>query len=354
MLKNIFTSKKEVLSISQIIYFCEELSLILGTGIPLLEGLYILKDNSIHTKDKELYTSVISKLEDGNSFTNSLSSINLFPSYMINMINIGEVSGNLTKVFTSLTIYYKKEQDLRNNIRNSIIYPCSILLMMFIVINTIIFYVIPVFETVYKQLGNTNSNIIHTLLNISIYIRSNINIILIFIFVLILLIVILNITNTGKKIKNYIFNILISNNKLYIKISISRLINGMSLLLSSGINIDKTLELIEPLVNNNDIKNNINKVRIDINNGNDLATAFEQNNILDNIYSKMLSIGVKTGNTENVINNISEYYTKEVEKDITKLISIIEPTLIGILAIIVGGILLTIMFPLINIIGQIS
>ena len=356
MLKSMFTKGKSAqqMSNSEIVVFCEEMSIIMKAGISVIEGCYILRDNTKNTEDREVFSKIIEKLEEGESFSKAVKTEEIFPHYMVNMIEIGEISGRLEQVFHALFLYYKKEGELARLVKSSVTYPVFILIMMLVVISSIIFYVLPIFSTVYQQLGSSNTGITGAILEIGMSIKENSTVILAVFVLLIVLASFLKFTKMGMKIrKNFVSKVLV-NNQLFRKIAVSRFTNGMTLLLSSGVDMDKSLELVEELVENAGLKSNISNTRKDIAAGESFAVAIEKNNILKGIYAKMLSIGVKTGTVEEVIQNISNRYEEEVERDLVKLISIVEPLLIGILAVVVGGVLLAVMLPLVNIISQIG
>ena len=356
MWKSIFTKKKSThrMSNSEMIVFCEEMSIIMKAGISVIEGCYILRDNMENMEDKEMFSKIIDKLEQGETFAAAVKSEEIFPKYMVNMIGIGEISGRLEQVFGALCIYYRREEELAKLLKSSVTYPLIILIMMLIVINAIIFYVLPIFSTVYQQLGSTNTGITGIVLAIGMNSKAN-SLIVVSLFVLILvLICILKYTEVGNTMRKRFFDKVLENNKLFRKIAVARFTNGMTLLLSSGVDVDKSLELVEELVDNESLKGNIINTRNDIAAGESFAVAIEKNDILKGIYAKMLSIGVKTGAVEEVIQNISNRYEEEVERDLIKVISVVEPALVGILAVVVGGVLLTVMLPLVDIISQIG
>lgn len=355
MWKSMFTNNKEKqLSNIEIAAFCEEMSIIMKAGISVVEGCYILKEDTQNIEDRELFSRMIDKLEEGYSFTDVVKSEKLFPTYMVSMIEIGEVSGRLEQVFFALYLYYKKEAELARMIKSSVVYPVLILLMMLVVISSIVFYVLPIFSTVYQQLGSSNTGITKLILELGIGMKEYSGVILLVILLLVVVILLIKYTKMGLHIRNTFSFKVLENNKLVKKIAVARFTNGMALLLSSGVDVDKSLELVEGLVENQKLKNSITNTRKNISEGSSFATAVEENQILQGIYAKMLSIGAKTGTVDEVIQSISNRYEEEVERDLAKVISVVEPLLVGILAVVVGGVLLAVMLPLVNIISQIG
>ncbi|NMB93428.1 MAG: type II secretion system F family protein, partial [Flexilinea flocculi] len=144
---------QETLANSYLSSFCLEVSLILKAGIIISEGISMLAADEKYPPVKSSLLKISADMESGNSITASMRSSNLFPKYMLDMVAIGEKTGQLEKVFKSLSEYYNRQVQITQMIRDAVLYPLILLLMMFFVIILLVTQVFPIFADVYAQIG---------------------------------------------------------------------------------------------------------------------------------------------------------------------------------------------------------
>jgi type IV pilus assembly protein PilC len=135
----------------------------------------------------------------------------------------------------------------------------------------------------------------------------------------------------------------------YKDIAYGRFAGGMSLMLKSGIGIFQALDMVSRLVNNGPVEAQIKDCKRNIEEGCNFAEALNKSSIFSRLYSRMISVGVKTGDVDKVLDKISNLYERETDRKIQSFISIIEPTLVIILSLVVGIILLSVIFPLLGV-----
>ncbi len=349
---SIDTTKK--LSFADLCVFCEQLSLILGSGITVTEGFYILQEESDDEHSKQLFFSVISSLEEGRSLSDALEKTGVFPFYMVHMVRIGEVSGRLESVFRSLVDYYKREDNLRRSIKHSVTYPLAMVVMMLLVVGVLVVQVMPIFNSVFVQLGSEVSGFSRVLLDLGSWISDNI-IVLILIAVIIGLLILLSIfTAKGRELFKQFKERSIFTKSLVDNIAVSRFAGGMSLMLSSGLDTDESLDMVRKLVDNDGLRDKIDTIRHDIEDGKPFATAMIENRVFAGVYARMLAVGFKTGSADETMKSISQRYDEDVARRLDNIVAVIEPTIVAVLSVIIGAILLSVMLPLMNIISQIG
>ncbi len=347
-------SALQELSFSDLSTFCEQIGLILGSGITVVEGFYIMQEEAGDELTKELFSTIISELEIGCQLSDALEKTNSFPSYMINMIKIGEVSGRLESVFNSLALYYAREDNLRKTIKHSVTYPLVMVAMMLLVISVLVVNVMPIFNSVFEQLGSEITGFSKILMDIGAGVADNFVVILIVLGVFVLLVLLVLFTEKGRAIfKKFKENFFATRN-IVENIAVARFAGGMSLMLSSGLDTDESLQMVERMTDNSILKNKIAKLRTDMSNGIPFSKAMIENKIFAGIYARMLAVGFKTGQVDGVMQSISSRYDDDVTKKLENIVSIIEPTIVAILSIIVGAILLSVMLPLMSIISHIG
>lgn len=331
--------------------FCDQIAMILNAGIAPIEGISIMREDTTTTEGQEILGRISEQLDTGKSFHAGISAAGVFPKYALDMIEIGEQSGRLEEVMHSLSAYYEREENISENIKSAVTYPFVIIGMMMIVILVLIIKVLPVFNQVFIQLGTQMTGFSKTLLNLGTTISNYAMVFIIIVALCVLLYFFLLKIPAGQKLWATFCAKSIFTRPIYDKIASGRFASGMALTMSSGLDTDQSLEMVSRLVDNSVLERKVNDCRHQISEGAGFADALVKAGIFSSIYSRMISIGYKTGSVEHVMAKIALGYEEEVDTKMNHLISILEPTLVIILSVVVCMILLSVMLPLMAVIG---
>ena len=331
--------------------FCDQIAMILNAGISPVEGISIMLEDTTTTEGREILGKIAEQVDDGQSFHTSISAAGVFPKYALDMIEIGEHSGRLEEVMHSLSAYYEREENISENIKSAVTYPFVIIGMMTIVILVLIIKVLPVFNQVFIQLGTEMTGFSRTLLNLGTTISNYALVFIIIIAMFVLLYFFLAKTPAGQKLWGIFCAKSIFTRPIYDKIASGRFASGMALTMSSGLDTDQSLEMVSRLVDNAVMEGKINDCRAQIAEGTGFSEALVKAGIFSSMYSRMITIGYKTGSVEKVMAKIASGYEEEVDTRMSHLISVLEPTLVIILSVVVCMILLSVMLPLMAVIG---
>ena len=319
---------------------CEQLAMILDSGMALNDSIRMIA-KEVYNKD---YASILNKMADDidaqMSFGDALKEAKVFDDYMIKMVEVGETSGYLDTVMHQLSLYYKRLSDTNDKLRDALTYPSILVIMMLGVIGLLVIKVLPMFETVLNNMGVELGGLAYNLMHFgNLLARYGFIIVLIIIlFVLYLLFV--------KKDK------LILGKRLKYELDVAKFAFVMSLYLNSGYDINDALNNIKGLISNNSLKVKVDKFIENINNGMNVGEALSEVKIFKSIYNRILVIGFSSGKADEAMSRIAKAYEDEVDNSITRMLDIIEPSLVGVLAIIVGMILLSVMLPLMSIMSS--
>lgn len=342
-------SSKKMLDFSELNIFCEQIAMVLKAGISVYEGICILEEESESKEDKAFYQSMIDVIDEGTSFPDALEMSEVFPSYMISMIRIGEVSGRLDIVLDKLGAYYAREKLMRDSIRYAVSYPLMMMIMMGAVILVLVAKVLPIFNSVFAELGSALTGFSKNVMDMGMAFSNSLGVILFVLIAIFLSLFLFLKTKKGRKafkeLKEHSF---ISKN-LCEKIAVSKFASGLYLMLASGLDTDQSLEMVSPLIEHEGMQEKISQARTDMNEGKNFAEAISDNHIFATRYSRILNVAYKTGATDEAIENISKRYEEEIDENISRIIAVIEPSLVAILSIVVGVILLAVMLPLMSI-----
>lgn len=334
--------------------FCSQLALILKSGISSVEGLSLMLEGAPAGEGQEILESVLHEMEGGAMLYQALSACPAFPEYLCSMTEIGEISGRLDEVMDSLAEHYRREENLAKSIQSSVTYPLVMLGMMITVMAILIMKVMPVFQQVFNQLGTDMSGISGAILNLGNALSRYSVVFIVIILLLAVLLFVIFFTSKGRQKAARFAEHFFVTKALSEKIACSSFASAMYLALSSGLDVDQSLEMAERLVTHSIVRKRIGRIRELIAEGCTFYDAVAQSGIFLGIYARMLSVGFKTGAIDEVMKQISVQYDEEIENRMTALVSKLEPTLVAALSIVVGIILLSVMLPLMGIMSTIG
>lgn len=339
---------------TEISSFCRQTAMIIQAGITPSEGMDILLHDTLDKSGKKLLQNIGLSCKKGDHFYAALGATGVFPAYVIHSIALGEESGNLDTVLISLAQYYDREENITESIKSAVSYPLIMIGMMLLVIVVLIVKVLPIFQQVFTQLGTEMGPFATSLLHIG-NILSSYSIVLAVIFFLVVLgSCILYCTHTGKQlIKRFLSHFPLTRN-FFEKMAAGRFASGMALSMASGMDTYLSLDLVAQLVDHNGMSAKIELCKKDIQDGDNLSEALNHAKIFSNLYSRMVSVGFKSGSIDSVMKQIAQNYENETDRQISRIISIIEPTLVIFLSLIVGSILMSVILPLIGIMSSIG
>lgn len=333
--------------------FCGQIALILKSGISSMEGLTIMLEDTSAKDERVILEALLSNMQETGSFYEALKSVKIYPSYMLHMVQIGEETGTLDEVMEALQNHYEREDSIKKSIRNSITYPMIITAMMVIVIVVLLVKVMPIFNQVFIQLGSEMTGFSRMLMHIGTAINSY-SAVLIAILAIIAVFVLYGIrTASGQKLFFNIGHKLRFTRVIYEEIAACRFASAMALTLSSGLNPERSMELVNALNDDPVFQEKIDLCMKKIEEGTDLSQALFTSGMFTGVYARMVSIGSKTGAMEQVMDQIADLYQSDIDTRMNNILAVLEPALVIALSLIVGVILLSVMLPLMGIMSSI-
>ena len=338
----------------EIASFCEQMAMIIKAGITPKDGLAILLSDTKDEATREIIQTLLKSSAMGETFTTSIKESGVFPEYVVNMIAIGEETGRMDDVMQSLSEYYEHEDNIAESIRSAITYPFIMIVMMLIIIAVIISKVLPLFNQVFIQLGTQMDGFSGSLLRLGESLEAYS--LIFFALLLLLLVFYFYVTKTtvGRAFLLKMTSKIGPLKNFYDSVSYGRFASGMALMLSSGMGIFQSLDMVSHLSGDSAMEEKILRCRDYINEGDGFAEALQKEHFFNNLYSRMIALGVKTGNLDSVLSKIAHIYEEETDKKIRNFISVLEPTLVISLSLVVGLILLSVILPLLSIMTSIG
>ena len=348
--------KSKKLTSSELSFFCMQISLILKSGMLISDGINWMYNDIEESNIKDAIGILNDELSNKVPLYTAMEASGCFPAYIINMSQIGSITGSLEDVMLSLSEYYDRDEYIKLKIKNSIFYPAMLFVMMSCVIILLVVKVFPIFENMIKELGGEISSEASVLMSFSTGIIAGKFTMFFVIAVIIIILVILIIVKTkdGKVFFNKFLSNFILTKGIMRKITAYRFASSMSLLLSSGMNIDKSIDILLDIVENSELKNKIETCSKSMRSGECFINSLSELSIFSSMHIQMLNMGQLTGEMDNVMKKLTNIYENEADQSISNAVALVEPILVGILSVVIGAILISVMLPLMNIMSSIG
>jgi type IV pilus assembly protein PilC len=341
----------KTLSAEELSAFSAQMALTVKTGIPLSEAVIILKEDADTSAAKKLFGGILEGLEAGEPLAQALRRMRVFPDYMTQMIEIGETSGRLDQVLDSLSKYYAREDNIAKSVRSAVTYPAIMLAILVAIILILVVKVLPIFNEVFTSLGGDLSPFAKGAMNVGSAIGTYAVGIIIAVAAIVVALIIMRATRAGREVQNRMAQGVFK--KLSRDMATGKFASGIALMLASGLDVDRAVELTLPLMNNSVMKRRVVKLKELIEKGKSFSDSAVNTGIFSGMEARLLLLGFRSGNIDSVMDKIAQDYEDKTDDGLDKLISIIEPTMVAVLCAIVGLILLSAMLPLLAVMTSI-
>ncbi len=330
--------------------FCRQFYTMLDAGIGVVEALDILKRQTENKTLKQTIDIVYEDVQKGMSLSEAMGKHEkVFPSLLINMVEAGEVSGNLDVIMERMAIHYEKEFNIENKIKNAFMYPIILSIVAISVVIFLLVVVMPTFIGMFEESGTTLPTPTRILLTISDWLTNYW-----YLFIGVVLILIFGIITLGKSKEGRRFfdNLKIKLpviKNMNIKIITSRFTRTLSTLLSSGIPLLQALDVVSKVVGNEIVGAELQLAKEDIRKGVPMSKTIRDIEIFPPMVDSMIGIGEESGALDDILYKTADFYDEEAEASMEKMTTLLEPILIVFMAIIIGFIVVSIAMPMFEI-----
>ena len=340
---------------ADMVVFTRQLSTMISSGIPLVEGIEILADQADHAGFKASLEDVASNVRAGKDLSQALAvHPRLFPKIYVNMVKSGEASGQLDVVLSRLAEYQEAAEALKSEIKSAMTYPIVSLVMVLGITVFLLVFIIPKFEDMFHSMNVDLPAVTKGLLAVSLFLKDN--------FLLACAGVAAACTGVFLYFKTekgaYFADWLILNmpvfGPLFSKVVISRFSRTFSTLIQSGVPILGALEIVGETCGNRIFSNAVREASESVRQGESLGEPLEKSGVFPTMVTKMISIGEKTGALEGLLEKIAEFYDQQVKTTVESLTSLIEPLMIGVMGFLVGGMVMAIFLPIFKMVGSLG
>lgn len=346
--------ERNIYSYRELAAFCLQISMLLKAGIALDDGLSVMAEDAGSEEEKKMLLFLSEEVELGEPFFTALEKTKVFPDYVIRMAKLGQQTGTMDQMMESLAAYYEKEYFMMRNIRNALTYPIIMIFMLLVVLFVLFTKVMPVFESVYEQLGAQIDPVSRAAMRLGGTFSG------VALVVGVVLVVVIGgiylLSRAGKKLlfAERIVNQIKRRSRIALSIAKRRFTAVLALTLKSGLELEKGLELAKDLVENSKVAEQIEVCGRQLEDGVGYYEAMKTTGLFTGFHIQMIKVGNRSGRLDRVMEELSDDYEQQADVAIDNMISRFEPTLVAVLAVSVGMILLSVMLPLVGVLSAIG
>ncbi len=327
--------------------FTRQFATMINSGLPLMQCLDIQSQQVDSASFRKVLWSVMEDVEGGSTLAEALKKHkNIFTDLYVNMVAAGETGGALDVVLSRLSTYLEKSAKLARKIKGAMIYPSIIVGVSVLAIIVLLVFVIPVFATMFETFGGQLPLPTRIVLALSTFVKKYLIFAIVGLVVAFLGVRYLRRSSNGKTLVDATMLKLPIVGDLIRKQSIARFSRTLSTLLSSGVPILDALEITAKTSGNKVIEDSILAARISISEGETIAEPLKQVGAFPPMVTQMIAIGEAAGNLDDMLNKVADFYDAEVDAAVENLTAALEPIIVVVLGVFVGGMMVAMYLPI--------
>ncbi len=341
--------KNMMLSSGRIAYLSSQMALIARSGLAPGPALNIIADEEKDADFAGILRGISGRIDEGLYLFEAVEESGRFPKLVGDMIRLGEETGYLEEAFIMLSNYYDRERRMKEYLRGALTYPAVLGGIMICVILVLLIKVMPMFSSVYDQIGGRMSGLAEGILSVGVFLGTHI-----FGFVTAILLIALAAALAALYGQRNGSSVIPAVRRIRRKMGASRFAAALSMGVSSGLGLEEAMEMASDMEFDRDTRSGIEKIREGMALGETFTDALERAELFQPVYCRMLALGYKAGSLDSVLSDVSLQLDEALAGDIESVISKVEPTLVIVLSMVTGLILLSVMLPMMNIMSSIG
>ena len=336
----------------EIAIFARQFATMIGAGVPLVRCLNILSDQVENPRMQEIIAQIRSDVEAGMTFSKSLEKHpKVFSNLFVNLVKAGEAGGVLDEILDRLANYLEASEQLRQKVKGALTYPVVVMTIAFAVVVFLVTFVLPSFKNIFEGQGELPLPT-RVLLASSEFMQSYFPMILIGMVIVCFIIKRFLATKQGIRFRDSNALRVPKLGSMLRKVAVAKFTRTLGTLIASGVPILQALEVTAATAGNVVVADAVHKTRISIREGESIAEPLRSSRVFPPMVVQMIAVGEETGELDTMLTKIADFYDSEVDTAIKALTSIIEPVVIVIMGIIIGGIVMAIFLPMLSLVNQ--
>lgn len=350
--KSLFSSS---INLVDKIFLTKYLSLMLKVGTDLFQAINILIADFEKPAMKTFLIEIRSALEKGQPFYSAFAKYpREFSNVFVNLIRAGEASGKLDSILEDLSESLSRQQELKSRIRAALVYPILLLAASIFILIFLVTFALPKVAQVFMESGIKPPLFSKIVFTIGLFVGHNVLLIFIPLIILLLGLAVFFVrTEAGKRIFSQFIHKMPVISKVLKQVALQRFAATFSSLLKSGLSMIESLEIAAEAVGDEEIRKALLRIsREGVSKGLTVGAAFKKEKCFPNVVTNLMAIGETAGHLDEILNTLANFYELEIDTSIKTMISFLEPILLLFIGVVIGGIALSIIVPIYQLVGQ--
>ena len=352
---NNFSLFQPKVSKKDIILFVRQLSTMINAGLTITQCLDILQAQHDNKAFKKILIEIRESVERGATLAESFKKFpRIFDDLFVNMVAAGEYGGVLDTILRRIYNHMEKGARLKAKIKSAMTYPLASFFIAFVVLTIILVFVVPVFQEMFSSFGKELPLLTQAVVWVSHFLKGNI-LYIIGIFS-IAIIILKRLYNTQKGIF-FIDHLLLKLpifGRLIQKTGVAKFTRTLGTMLASGVTILEALDIVSKTLGNKVMEQDVHQVRTGVAEGKTMAELLAKSLIFPPMVSRMINVGEYSGALDSMMIKIADFYDEEIDEDVERLTSLIEPIMIVFLGLVIGTIVVAMYMPIFKMAGAVS
>lgn len=346
--KPLFGKKAQKITSGEIAIFARQLATMLEAGVPLVQSFDIIGKGHDNPSMSEMLLSIKADIEGGDTMAQALGKKSLyFDELFCNLVNAGEQAGVLEGLLDKIATYKEKTESIRKKVKKALTYPIAVLVVAFIVTAILLIFVVPVFEDLFKGFGADLPAFTQFVIGLSEWVQE-------WWWAVVGVLAIMGYTFSYFKKRSRAFNHFLDRTLLKIpvvgmileKSAIARFARTLSTMSAAGVPLVEALVSVAGSCGNILFYDGVMKMRDDVATGQQLQFSMIQTGLFPNMVVQMVAIGEESGSIDKMLDKVADFYEEEVDNLVGNLSSLMEPIIMAVLGVLVGGLIVAMYLPI--------
>ena len=337
----------------EILIFCKQFATMLRAGLPVLNTLNMLIEQTKAPGMKKIITSIRTDLESGNALSKCFEKHpKVFDTVVVNLIKAGEASGKLDTFLQKIVISLEKREKIKSQIKSALFYPGVLLSVAILVTIFMLIKVVPVFAKMYEGMGVPVPGSTAAIMAASDFLRSasggGLTLVIIILFIVSLRYLIKTQYKVRKAWHQFVLKLPVFGNLIQ-KSILAKVSLVMGNLSQAGVDLLESIDIAKSVTTNTIVIEALENIKKGVFSGETLTKLFNKEKIFPTTFSQLISVGEQTGSLDEMFGSVASYYEEEFDTAVANLASLIEPIMIVFMGITIGGLMLAMYAPMFNI-----
>ncbi|HEY4905246.1 MAG TPA: type II secretion system F family protein [Candidatus Sulfotelmatobacter sp.] len=349
------TFRSGSVKVKEIAVFFRQFSVMIDAGLPLVQCLEILAANQENQAFQKTLTGVRTTVEGGATLANAMRQYPVvFDDLTTNMIEAGETGGILDVILQRLATYVEKAVRLKSAVKSALIYPVAVVSLAGLIVGALLKWVVPIFANLFAGLGVTLPLPTRIVVGLSGFVQT-----FWWVFFALIIASVFGVKQMRKNPRGrYYFDKMLLMlpivGSLLRKIAVGRFTRTLGTLITSGVPILEGLSITAKTSGNAVLEEALMKVRKAIEEGRTIVDPLRECGVFPNMVTQMIGVGEATGAMDSMLQKIADFYEEEVDAATRDMLAMLEPVIIGLLGVVIGGIVISLYMPLFAMIAKLS